>query len=615
MKISEKQLEQIRNSVDIVDYIKNYVSLRKRGKNYIGLCPFHQEKTPSFNVSQEKNFYHCFGCGETGDVITFAKKYKNLSFLEAVKDVADFANIKIEEDNSLNFSKNREQEELYEINNFVKDYFSKNLFEKNQSEFVRDYLKKRNVKPQTQRIFNLGYAFPNYDAVVKLLNENKYDLKKAQKLGLIDVNDKNEYYDKFRGRLIFPIHTPNGRIAGFGGRILQNDSKLAKYINSQESDIYSKRKILYGFFHSKEEIRRLDKAILVEGYLDVISLFQNGIKNVVAASGTALTEDQVQFLSRYTKNIVVVFDGDLAGERAAFRSIEVLLKYEFNIRLLTLPDNEDPDSYIKTHSTNDFLELINSAKDFLSFQAHKFEEKGLLDDPIERTNSIRKLVFSISLIKDELMRANYIKNLSKNFKIKESILEEELDSILKKAKNEQQVKDNFQRQKEVEAKPATQNQQFLALEKEIVKLLFSGDEEIIGEVFDNIPIESIKNSTLNKICSVVHTAYLEDIISSASILDRLTEEEKNIVSEIIMSDKSLSIKWGEVENDSTKNGLKKLLKDTIYQHHLITIEEQLKMINKEISTNPPIEKIKDLMETSQELLLEKRKLTEAYNHY
>ena len=413
MRIPEQKIEEIRTAADIVDIISGHVHLRKRGKNFVGLCPFHQEKTPSFTVSEDKQIYHCFGCGAGGNAFKFLMEFKNISFVEAVEEIAEHLGIKIDYDSSPVDQQQSELEELYEINVFAARFFSDNLLKSASGEEAREYLKNRYIKPQTQKTFGIGYAPYGWDNFLVHAKGNKIDLAKTKLLGLIDLNDKGEYYDKYRGRIIFPIFSPNGRVIAFGGRILTNQENTAKYLNSPESPVYSKRRSLYGLYHSKDEIRKIDRAILVEGYLDLISLYQAGVKNVVASSGTSLTDEQVQLLSRFTKNIIILFDADPAGQKASLRSIEILLKQDFEVKVITLPKGEDPDSYIIKHGKDEFDELVSSAKNFLEYQTAQFEEQGLFEDPAEMTKAIRELVKTLALVNDELKRNLLMKTISK----------------------------------------------------------------------------------------------------------------------------------------------------------------------------------------------------------
>ncbi|MBI5807864.1 MAG: DNA primase, partial [Ignavibacteriales bacterium] len=379
MRIPEKQIDEIRNASDIVDIISGFIQLKKRGKNFIGLCPFHQEKTPSFTVSEEKQIYHCFGCGAGGNVFKFLMDYKNISFVEAVEEIAEHVGIKIQYDSAPSEQQN-ELEVFYEINLLAARFFSDQLLKSENGESAREYLKNRGIKLQTQKIFGIGFAPFSRESFLNLAKENKIDLQKAKQLGLIDTNDKGEYYDKFRGRIIFPIFSPNGRVIAFGGRIFSGETNAAKYLNSPESPVYSKRKSLYGLFHSKDEIRKLDRAILVEGYMDLISLYQAGVKNVVASSGTSLTDEQVQLLSRFTKNVLVLFDADSAGEKAALRSIEILLKQNFEVKIISLPKGEDPDSFINKFGKEQFEEEISRAQNFFEYQTSQYEKQGAFED-------------------------------------------------------------------------------------------------------------------------------------------------------------------------------------------------------------------------------------------
>lgn len=609
MRISEEQIEEIRSKADIVDFINIYVPLKKTGKNYKGLCPFHEEKTPSFVVSPDKQIFHCFGCGAGGNIFTFVKKYQNVSFLEAVKEVAKFVGIELKTETNVNakFDKN---EKFYELNNFAQTYFAKTLAESEHAKHVRDYLQKRDVKPRTQNIFGLGYAIQARNSLVKTLERNKFNLEDAKILGLIDKDKNGNYYDKYRGRLIFPIHTANGRIVGFGGRVLDPNAKTAKYINSPESPIYSKRKILYGLYFAKEEIQRLDKAIIVEGYMDVISLYQNGIKNVVAASGTSLTSEQATLLSRYTRNVVAIFDADSAGERAALRSIEVLLKANFNVKLLNLPQGEDPDSYIKSHTSDDFRELVNSAKDFLTFQAAQFEKQGMFDDPVQRTNAIRELIRSVALVNDKLARISYLSLLAKNFNLNEKILEEELENFLQKENSRKEYADKKRRPAKITpAQNGNYDKTAFAFEKNIIKLLFSGNMEVVGEIFDHIHIDAIANESFREIVSVIYDAYMEDVIEPSLLFERLDENLRQIAAELVINKEPISEKWGINDEEQTTEGLLQLTRDLITKYQLHAIEKQIEELSLQLSSELTAEEQAEILAELNELLNEKKALS------
>ena len=440
MIIPEIKVEEIRSSTNIVDVISETVQLKKRGRNYIGLCPFHQEKTPSFVVSEEKQIFHCFGCHAGGNVFKFLMSYENISFVESVQELAKRVGINLEYEETAPVEEQSEQEVLYDINTVAAKFFSNNLLQNTRGDIARKYFEERKIKLQTQRSFGLGYSLPDWDTFVNYAVSNNIDLTKAAQLGLVDKKDTGGFYDKFRGRIIFPIFSPNGRVIAFGGRILEKTEYVAKYLNSPESTIYSKRKSLYGLSHSKDEIRKLDKAILVEGYLDLISLYQGGVKNVVASSGTALTEEQVQLLSRYTKNIVVFYDADTAGVKASLRSIELLVKKDFEVKIAELPEGEDPDSFIIKYGKQELEEVIKKALNFLEYQSLQFEKKGMFNDPSLQTDAIRELVLSASYVNDELKRSILLKSISKKFNLREKLLESELEKFINSSKRSDNLK-------------------------------------------------------------------------------------------------------------------------------------------------------------------------------
>ncbi len=433
MRIPENKIEEIRATANAVDIISEYVQLRKRGKNYVGLCPFHNEKTPSFTVSDEKQIFHCFGCHTGGNVFKFLMEYKKISFVEAVQEIAEQLGIPLEYQESVGYEEQQsEQEILYDINTEAAKYFLNNLLNDAEAEGARKYLQARNLKTQTIRAFGLGYTLRGWENFINFAKGKTIDLDRAVKLGLIGKSDDGRFYDKLPGRLIFPIFSPNGRVVAFAGRILDPEEKGAKYINSPESLIYSKSKILYGLSFAKDEIRRLNKAILVEGYMDLISLYQSGVKNVVAISGTALTDDQVQLLSRYTKDVVLLFDSDTAGIKASMRSIEVLLKQDMEVKIVSLPEGEDPDSYVNKFGKDKFDDLMKKAENFIEYQTRYYDSLGKLEDPASAAEAIRDLVKSLVLIRDELKRNLLIKNIAKKFNLREKLLETELNKIISK---------------------------------------------------------------------------------------------------------------------------------------------------------------------------------------
>ncbi len=619
MRIPEQTIEEIRSSANIVDFISNYVQLRKRGKNFIGLCPFHQEKTPSFTVSEEKQIFHCFGCHTGGNIYKFLMEYKSISFIESVQEIAEMVGINLNFQDAEVSAAQSELERYYDINVLAAKYFSDNLLKSEAGEIARDYLVKRNIKPQTQKIFGLGFAMNGWDSFVNYAKENQINLEDAQLLGLIDSKNEGKFYDKYRGRIIFPIFSPNGRVIAFGGRVFQGEENIAKYLNSPESSIYLKRKSLYGLYHSKDEIRKVNKAIMVEGYMDLIALYQHGVKNVVASSGTSLTDDQVRLLSRYTKNIIVIFDADTAGKKAAMRSIEILLKQDFDVNVLSLPQGEDPDSFINQFGKDHFEEVLKTAKNFLEFQTSEYEAEGMFEDPKTEAEAIRELVKSAAFVNDELKRGLLIRSISRKFNLREKLLETELNKYLQQnLKNARpKVKARPKDGKPI-SKVKTKDEIILnSLERELIELLFEGNEEIVGNIFDTILPEDFTNESLASLAKIVYDSYLAGIVDTASLIDKVENEKlKNFIMSITLGEYQISASWderassGKVEKDPIK-----YTADTIKKYQLIKIDEQIKKNDQKIENLGDDPEILNLMKANDELRQEKKDLLNSQIYY
>ncbi len=581
MIIPERKIEEVRSALNIVDVISDKVNLRKRGKNFLGLCPFHNEKTPSFTVSEEKQIYHCFGCHNGGNVFKFLMEYEKISFVEAVQELAEQAGIDLEFNDEGAEERQSEQEILYDINSIVGRYFSDNLRVSDEGEIGRKYFEKRKIKDKTIREFGLGYSFASRDSLVNMLSAKKIDLEKALQLGLIGKANDGRLYDKFSGRIIFPIFSSHGRVIAFAGRILENRDNAAKYLNSPESIIYYKGKILYGLSHAKDEIRKQNKAILVEGYMDLISLYQSGIKNVVAVSGTALTEDQVQLLSRYTKNVFLLFDSDTAGIKASMRSIELLLKKDFEIKIVSLPSGEDPDSYVNKFGKESFENLIEKAQNFLEYQTAYYESQGMFTEPGKTAEAIRELVKPISLINDELKRSLLIRSLAKKFNLREKLIEQELEKRI----------NTFERQSVAEAKTIEERLDkksvvktktgapiLYNLEKEIIKLLFEGKEKIVEFIHQYILPEDFIIDIHTKLANIVYSAFnnKEELIPGALINKLHDEDLEAYVREITFERYSISKNWDDISSviDDEKI-LLKVATDSIKKFKELQIDQKI----------------------------------------
>ena len=612
MRIPENKIEEIRSSASIVDIISEYVQLRKRGKNFIGLCPFHSEKTPSFTVSEEKQIYHCFGCHAGGNVFKFLMEYEKISFIESIQELAEKTGIPldIEEDNS--GEKQTEQEILYDINTTVARYFSNNLLQEDEGKTARRYFEERKIKPQSMRSFGLGYAIPGKDSLVNYLTENNIDIERALTLGLIGSHEGGRLYDKFSGRIIFPIFSPNGRVVAFAGRVFDTSQKSAKYLNSPESIIYTKGRTLYGLSLAKDEIRKLNKSIIVEGYMDLISLYQNGIKNVVAVSGTALTDDQVQLLSRYTKNVVLLFDADTAGIRASMRSIEILLKKDMDVKIASVPEGEDPDSYVNKFGKEKFHEIIEKAQNFLEYQSSRYESEGKFNDPVTLAEAIRELVKPVAIINDELKRILLIKNIAKKFNLREKLLEEELGKALKelnknlirnqeRAAQTQRVKDNITVL--AEGKPVQISESILRNERDLIELLYTGKEEIIKKIFDHVVIEDFILEMHQNLVKIVFDALTanEELYAGALLDKVINENEQNYLIEIIADKHPISNRWDDINTVNEKEYSTKYAFDVIKKKRIDILDKLIKNNYREIQSANDEKKILELMKIEREL--------------
>ena len=604
--------------------ISEYVQLRKRGKNYIGLCPFHNEKTPSFTVSDEKQIFHCFGCHTGGNIFKFLMEYKKISFVEAVQEVAEQLGIPLEYYESAGYEEPQsEQEMLYDINTEAAKYFLNNLLNDEEAEIARTYLHKRNLKQQTIRTFGLGYTLRGWENFVNYAKEKKIDLKKAVTLGLAGKHPDGRYYDRLPGRLIFPIFSPNGRVVAFAGRVLDPNEKGGKYINSPESIIYNKSRILYGLSFAKDEIRRLNKAIIVEGYMDLISLYQNGVKNVVAVSGTALTNEQVQLLSRYTKDVVLLFDADTAGIKASMRSIEILLKQDMEVKIVSLPQGEDPDSFVNKFGKDKFEDLLKKAENFIEFQTRYFESQGMFSDPHTAAEAIRELVKPLALINDELKRNLLTKNIARKFNLREKLLEAELDKVIKKGitqrpveiraaikeKTESTLSEEIIKQKN--ANPAVYN-----LEKEIVKLLFENNLPILNFIHQNIKAEDFTINTHQQLAELVYGELEnEGEVNPGKIIDEIKDDElQAYVREIGIDRYSISSNWEERNPGMTPEILlQRYTKDIVLKFRLHKIDERIKENHKKIENAESEEDTLKLMNSNRELVREKDRLKEKFS--
>ena len=430
MRINNETADRIKQTADIVEVIGDFVSLKKRGANYIACCPFHNEKTPSFNVNPVRQIYKCFGCGAAGDSVKFVMDIEGISYGEALRHLAQKYHIEVEEEQQTpeDVLRQNERDSLYIILNFAQQYYQKLLFQHEEGQSIGlSYFRNRGFNDLTIKSFGLGYSLNEWDGLTKEAGQKGYNPQLLEKAGLALHKDNDSQraarvYDRFRGRVIFPIHNVSGKVIAFGARILTNDKNQPKYINSPETDVYHKSKILYGIYQAKNAIRQEDVCYLVEGYTDVISLHQAGIQNVAASSGTSLTEDQIKLIARFTQNITILYDGDAAGIKAALRGLDMVLEEGLNVSLVTLPDGEDPDSYVYKVGAEGFKAHVKRAtKDFITFKTEMLlKEAG--DNPFKRAEAINDIVTSITKIPDPIKRQIFFKRTAELMKMDEQTL-------------------------------------------------------------------------------------------------------------------------------------------------------------------------------------------------
>ncbi|UOB18505.1 DNA primase [Abyssalbus ytuae] len=422
--ISKLTIDKVYEAARIEEVIGDFVQLKKSGSNFKGLSPFTDERTPSFMVSPVKQIWKDFSSGKGGNVVAFLMEHEHFTYPEAIKYLAKKYNIEIEETEQTNEEKEKanERESLYLVSEYAQQYFQETLWDSEQGKAIGlSYFKERGFTEETIKKFKLGYSPDQWDAFTNAATEKGYQLEYLEKSGLTIVKE-NKQFDRFKGRVMFPIHSMSGRVLGFGGRILATDKKAAKYLNSPESDIYHKSKILYGIFHAKQAVSKEDNCYLVEGYTDVIQFHQAGIENVVASSGTALTPEQIRLINRLTKNITVLFDGDAAGLRASLRGVDLILEQGMNVKVCTFPEGEDPDSFAAKNDYEDIvLYLQENSKDFIQFKASLLVEESK-NDPVKKAGTIRDIVNSIAKIPDRIQQEIYVQECSRIMDISEDVL-------------------------------------------------------------------------------------------------------------------------------------------------------------------------------------------------
>ena len=542
--IPQDTIAQIFESSRVEEVIQDYITLKKRGVNMIGNCPFHNEKTPSFTVSPTKGIYKCFGCGKAGNAVNFMMDHEQMTYPEALRYLAKKYNIEIEEKEQTpeQVQAQSSRESLQIVNSYAQKYFSDQLLNTDEGKSIAlSYFKERGYTEETIKKFQLGYNPSKWDSFTSSAIKAGYKEEFLLKAGLTKGEPKKRF-DFFKGRVMFPIHNITGRVIAFGGRILTNDKKTAKYFNSPETELYNKSKVLYGLYYAKQSIVKKNVCLLVEGYTDVISMSQRGIENVVSSSGTSLTEGQIKLIQRYTPNITILFDGDVAGIKASFRGIDMILKEGLNVKVVLFPDGEDPDSYAKKLSKPELEDFIDTnAKDFIRFKSDLLLEDAK-NDPIKKADLVKEILATIAVISDEVKRSIYMTECSSRFDISERALYNELNKTLRNNfKSERRTNDYKTEEipvleyKEEQKSSISLDSGLDHLEKDIIRLLVNyGDVEVVFH--QKSEKEEEEEVVITAAEYIIHTLENDEIKFENSIYQKIFNHYSSWVHEEIKID-------------------------------------------------------------------------------
>ena len=642
--ISRSTIDRVFETARVEEVIGEFVQLKKAGSNFKGLSPFTDEKSPSFMVSPVKQIWKDFSTGKGGNAVSFLMEHEHYSYPEAIKFLAKKYNIEIEETAQSDQEKEQmnERESMFLVSNFAKDYFHDVLLNATQGKAIGlSYFKERGFREDIIKKFDLGYCLDTWDSFTNEALKKGYDIKYLASTGVTIVRE-NKQFDRFKGRVMFPIHSMSGRILGFGGRTLSSDKKTAKYVNSPESDIYHKSKILYGIYQAKKEIAKQDNCFLVEGYTDVISFYQSGIENVVASSGTALTSDQIRLVNRLTKNITVLFDGDAAGIRASIRGIDLILEQGMNVKVVTFPDGEDPDSFAKKHTEVALREYLEeSSQDFINFKVSLLMKEAS-NDPVKKAGLIRDIVTSISKIPDSIQREVYVQECSRIMEISERVLFSELAQLISKNtkdfnKTQQKDKQSFEVVKK-QTEQLKEVDSLFILEREIIRilLLFGNQEtdfvdfievedeegvmhlekekytnQVSKELYLNLQDDEIEfsNEIFQSIYyEMIHQLNQEDKIEMEAFINHPNTNISSIVTSILMDDEKYTLSDWERKNifvTESEEVLSKLVTDAILNLRRILIDKKIQqLINPKEGTsveNTDLEMIQNYTELKKRL--------------
>ncbi len=614
--ITKNTIDKVFETARVEEVIGDFVQLKKAGSNFKGLSPFADEKTPSFMVSPVKQIWKDFSSGKGGNAISFLMEHEHYSYPEAIRYLAKKYNIEIEETEQSDEQKEQtgQRESMYLVSEFARNYFHDILINSNKGKAIGlSYFKERGYTNETIKKFELGYGLDEWNSFTEEALAKGYQLDFLEKTGLTIVKE-NKQFDRFKGRVIFPIHSMSGRVLGFGGRILTSEKKAAKYVNSPESEIYHKSKVLYGIYHAKQSIAKEDNCYLVEGYTDVISLYQAGIHNVVASSGTALTSDQIRLINRLTPNITVLFDGDAAGIRASLRGIDLILEQGMNVRVVTFPEGEDPDSFAKQNSSEELQEYLEkNAQDFIRFKVSTLMDE-VQNDPVKKAGLIRDIVVSISKIPNNIQREIYVQECAKIMDISEKVLFDELAQLSKRELRDASKRPSQSQQSSFEVvknKPQALEKvdQLNRLEKKLIEILLlygnkevdfvdfiehedeEGHIKIVKEKYQNKVSNEIylhmqddeiefSNDTFKKIYyDVIHQLNQDEQINSDAFINHEDSDIGQVVTDMLMDDEKYTLSdWErkEIYVKAKDRNLSKLVMDAILNLRRILIELKIK---------------------------------------
>ena len=572
--IEDKVIQEIKDRLDIVEVVGDFVSLKKSGSSYKALSPFTTEKTPSFFVSPSKQIFKCFSTGKGGDAIEFLKEVDSMTYIEAIKYLGEKYGVEINESES-NYVVNTEKESLLIVLNKTKEFFKENLNSSDGKSIAISYFDHRNISKEMVEMFELGYSLDKWDSLYNHLIKNQFEDNQIINAGLI-LENNNKKYDRFRNRIIFPIHNLSGKVIAFGARIIKDEKNQPKYINSPETSLYIKSKVLYGLYQSKNNIRKEDTCYLVEGYTDVISLFQIEINNVVSSSGTSLTNEQIKLISRYTKNITILFDGDKAGIDASLRGMDLILENDMNVKIVSFPEGEDPDSYSKKVGKDKFLEFIKlNETNLINYKINLLNTK-YKDDPVKKSEMIFDIVRSISKIPNSIKRSVFLKEASNLLDINEQALISEMNKLLIGKENKFSTTNNFiKEEKKEDNKTITSAINFY--ERECVRMLVNygtTDFEVIG-----LDRKSFIDYFLNEIEDVEfeNKNYLEII----EVFKREFKKDKIIDINYFLTDEFAALKDDIIDLSANKYEISKQWRDKFNIH----VSEETDSLKKTTYTN------------------------------